>query len=174
MKHRFKLSTRIAFGFGCLIALACAIGAATYIGASKARDSLGVLVEERLPSENALRTLQLAVDRVKSTQRTLLMPDLAPDVLKRQYGFFSQAYGESDEAIKTYDALPHSAQELKTWGELKAVWSEWRSTNDAFMESIKKARRPLDSQSRQASRGLPEVPRRSPGPHGGRRRTHRG
>lgn len=107
-----RLNVRLGLGFGALIAIIFVLGWAGYYSASRNSQAIHEVASNQLPGVQALLTMNLQGNIVKTAQRTLLNPDINEAVRQRQAGFFAKAR-ESYEAAE----VPRSCQEDKGDGQ---------------------------------------------------------
>ncbi|HPP54374.1 MAG TPA: MCP four helix bundle domain-containing protein, partial [Thermoguttaceae bacterium] len=90
----------------------------------------------KLPSVQALQTMQIGAERIKAAQRTLLNLGLSAEIRTRQRDNVAKARQMYEEAWKTYEALPKTAQEEELWKELVPAWQQWRADNNKFFQLL--------------------------------------
>ena len=127
-----KLATRLALGFGSMVAMVVLVGIASYYSLSQNTKTIGELATDSLPSVQSILTLRDEVMAIKSSVRTLLNLDLAPDVRARQSDTVAKARTSYDAAWKTYDAISKPAAEAALWKDVQGLFSTLKTDNNEF------------------------------------------
>jgi methyl-accepting chemotaxis protein len=139
MFAEMKTRTKVLAGFGLAIAVAVIVGVVGYIGINK----LSAHVEEfgmvRLPSAQSLFDIKVEGEQIKNTQQTLLNLDIDATTRQRQYGNVKTAREQYEAAWKTYEALPHTPEEIELWKQFVPAWQEWRNDNNEFFRLTREA-----------------------------------
>ncbi len=133
---RMKTGTKILVGFALALAITAIVGVVGYQGISSLGGHVEAVGKVKLPSVQALQTMQIGAERIKAAQRTMLNLSMSADVRARQRDNVAKARQMYEEAWKTYEALPKTAQEEELWKELVPAWQQWRADNNKFFQLL--------------------------------------
>ncbi|MBI5822109.1 MAG: bacteriohemerythrin [Verrucomicrobia bacterium] len=128
-----KLSIKLALGFGCMIALAVVLGLAGYYSSARNSQTIHNLTVYQLPGVQALLTMRLQGNIVKTVQRTLLNPDISEAIRQRQAAFLAKARESYEAAYNSFDAIPKNAAEEALWKDLQPAWQAWIKDSQEFV-----------------------------------------
>ncbi|MCS7306599.1 MAG: methyl-accepting chemotaxis protein [Thermoguttaceae bacterium] len=134
---QMKTGTKILVGFGVAVAITLVIGLIGYRGLGAVTKDVEEIGKVRLPSVEALYLIRLGGEQVKTAQRTLLNPNLTPEIRTRQYDNVAKARQMYDEAWKRYEALPITKEEEELWKQFVPVWQQWREESTKFFQMYK-------------------------------------
>jgi methyl-accepting chemotaxis protein len=128
-----KLATRLTLGFGSLTLVAVGLGIASYYGSARNAVAIGDLAQTQMPALQALKKTESALNIIKASQRTMLNLGIDSAVRKRQDELLGKSKSLSDEAFKSYRALPKGKEEEALWQQFQAEWAVWSKDNDEFL-----------------------------------------
>jgi methyl-accepting chemotaxis protein len=132
-----KIGYRLIIGF-VLIALATVnLGWIGYSGLNDTKLALEKTSNQYLPGVESLARLRYNVNGVMAAQRTLLLPSLSKKDREAQYEIIAKFREGYAEAIKVYEAIPHSSEVAKTFENLKSAIAEAKIDNDRIFSWIK-------------------------------------
>jgi PAS domain S-box-containing protein len=137
MFKNMKTATKVVTGFGFGILVMVVVGITGYYGISKLTGHIEEIGVVRLPSISGLKDIQIGGERIKTVQRTLLQPDLAIDVRKRQYDNIVKAREFYEAGWKLYEPLPQTPEEAELWEQFVPAWQEWKNDNNEFFRLMK-------------------------------------
>jgi PAS domain S-box-containing protein len=137
MLKNMKTATKVVVGFGFGILVMVVVGITGYYGISKLTSHIEEIGVVRLPSISGLKDIQIGGERIKTVQRTLLQPDLAIDVRKRQYDNVAKAREFYEAGWKLYEPLPQTPEEAELWKQFVPAWQEWKNDNNEFFRLMK-------------------------------------
>ena len=121
-----KLQSKLQAGFMVCNVILLIVGVAGYLGISKIDKHLEDISGNRLPSIYSLQTIYEAQTTVKAANRTLLIPSLQDDLVKRQHKDMKDAFERADKAWKVYDPLPQTKEEEVLWNKFVPQWEAWK------------------------------------------------
>lgn len=133
---QMKTGTKILFGFGLALAITVVVGVVGYRGIGSLGSHVEDISQVRLPGVEALQTIKLGAEQIKTVQRTLLNWDISSEVRADQQKIIADARAMYETAWKTYESLPKSPEEEKLWNELVPFWQQWRQENNKFFELV--------------------------------------
>jgi methyl-accepting chemotaxis protein len=134
-----KTRTKVLVGFGLAIAVAVIVGGVGYVGINKLSQHVEEVGMVRLPSAQSLFDIKVGAEQIKNAQRTLLNLDIDSPTRQRQYSNVNTAREEYEAAWKTYEALPHTPEEIQLWKQFVPAWQEWRNDNNEFFRLTREA-----------------------------------
>ncbi|HQL21517.1 MAG TPA: methyl-accepting chemotaxis protein [Opitutaceae bacterium] len=127
-----QLGTKLALGFGSIVAIVLLLGGLSFYGSDKNARNLDDLAHNQLPAVSALLSLQNNANIVKTCLRTLTNLDLEPAVRQAQYTNIDTARSEIERLWKRYDATARTAEEETAWRDFQASWVALRKENNEF------------------------------------------
>ncbi len=138
MAKNFTLRTRLLLSFGAVALFTLLLGGVGYLGVSRGIQAVTRLGAEELPKVKNLLIIGSEAENIRGTLRTLAIPGLPPEVRQRQYRTLQEARATYEKAWKTYEALPHSPEEIERWKAFGTLWKAWREENNQALELAKK------------------------------------
>lgn len=108
------------------------VGVSGYWGLTTVTSYLKASVEERLPSIEALKTMQVGLQAIRIAQRTYLNPALSEEEFKRQDKNIAAAREKYQVSIAIYAPIKRGAEKDDVWKQLLAAVEEWKKENDVF------------------------------------------
>ncbi len=133
-----SLAMKIGGGFALLAVLALVIGLFGYYGAVKNGKAINEIGSVRLSAVDSLLAIKNGADNIRGTTRTLGIPGLSAEMRQRQYANLDTARETYGAAWKTYETLPHSAEEEALWKQFVSAWDVLRAENNKYIEMCKK------------------------------------
>jgi len=127
-----KLKTKLLSGFLLVAVVTAIVGGIGYWGILGLGGRIREIADVRMPSVASLLEIKIGAERVKAVQRTLLDPDLDPVTRERQPENLAAARKQYEEAWKTYEPLPQTAEEAELWKQFVPAWQQWRTDNNEF------------------------------------------
>ncbi|MBN2445676.1 MAG: MCP four helix bundle domain-containing protein, partial [Phycisphaerae bacterium] len=137
MLKGLPLATKLALGFASLMAIALALGGVGYYAVSSGAEAIDELGVVRLPGVNSLLTIKGSAENIRCTMGTLGIPGLSTDVRQQQYDNLLAARDVYGAAWKTYEQLPHTAEEMQLWAQFVPAWDAWREQNNKYVQLCK-------------------------------------
>jgi methyl-accepting chemotaxis protein len=134
----WTIGRKLMASFILVSLITAALGAVGYYAVYVGAKSLQEVADVRLPSVDALLEIGARCQDIRGTTRTLLIPNLPPDVRARQPGNLAAAREAYEAAWKKYEALPHTEEEAQVWEQLKPLWQTWREQNNKLLELCKR------------------------------------
>jgi methyl-accepting chemotaxis protein len=132
-----KLHTKLIGGFLIVAAVTLFVGALGYFNVKKLGSALYEVGAIRLPSIQGLALINEAQTCVDSAENALLCEDLDEQARKEQYQRIAEAWKRVDEGLKTYEPLPQTTEEEKTWKEFVPAWQAWKKDHETYMQLCK-------------------------------------
>jgi methyl-accepting chemotaxis protein len=132
-----RLSVKLIGGFMIVAGITTVVGVVGFLGLGTMRGHIETIGMNRLPGVQSLLVIDGSLGRIKTAQRTLLNPNLAPEDRARQYTNIENARAEYKKAWDVYEPLPQTPEEAKLWKEFVVAVNEWKKENDKFTELSK-------------------------------------
>jgi len=117
--------------------ITAALGGVGYYAAHVGAKSLHEVADIRLPGVEALKEIGARCQDIRGTTRTLMIPNLPPEVRARQPGNLAAAREAYEAAWKVYEGLPKTGEEARLWDQLQPLWQAWRTENNKLLELCK-------------------------------------
>ena len=108
-------------------------------GLSKFIDSTEKMSNERLPAIQSILSMKLAIEQIKSSQRTLLLPSISAEEKNNQYLIIEQALNDLAKNQEIYNNIPKTEKEKKLWEDSKEQFQILCTKNNTFLEICKKS-----------------------------------
>lgn len=121
-----KLRTKLLAGFMACIIILLIVGIVGYVSIVKVDNHLDEIATNRLPSIYNLEIINEAQTAVKAANRSMLIPALSEDEIKRQEKNIKDAFERVDKAWKIYDPLPQTKEEEVLWKQFVPQWEAWK------------------------------------------------
>jgi len=134
MRSRWTVGKKLMAAFSAVTVITLFLGLAGYYAAQQGYQSADQLGKQELPALQSILLIKQGQQQIKVAQRTLLDFDQDQTARQRQYENVAKARERYEEAWKTYDALPHTAEETQLLEQLRSAWATWRSENEKFFE----------------------------------------
>ena len=126
--------SKLICGFLTVAAITACVGGIGYWGVHRLTGSVDAIGTERLPSVDSLLTIKGQFDNIRGTLRTLGMPGLTKEMRERQANNLKSARETYQVAWKSYEELPHSAEEAKLWEQFSPMWEALVKENNKALE----------------------------------------
>jgi len=130
--RNIKIGIRLVVSFILISLLAVCVGLVGYTGISDTKDSLDNVSKEILPGIVALYEMNVNIRNVVVVQRSLLIEEASNE----ENNFQKNNYKSSKEAIlaaiKKYEPLKQTPDEVVAWKELSPLLDEFMSLNDKY------------------------------------------
>jgi methyl-accepting chemotaxis protein len=134
MKSRWTVGRKLMATFSAVTVITLFLGLAGYYAAQQGYRAADQLGKQALPALQSILLIKQGQQQIKVAQRTLVDFDQDQTARQRQYENVAKVRQEYEEAWKTYDALPHTAEESQLLEQLRSAWAGWRSENEKFFE----------------------------------------
>ena len=134
MSTTWTIGRKLATAFVVVGVITFALGSVGYYAVRGDRLVVEDLGTQHLPAVDSLNQLRQGATAIKTAQRTLLVPDLDPQVRQRQYENVNRIREEYQAAWKTYEALEKSGAEAELWAKVVPAWEAWKIENNKYFE----------------------------------------
>ncbi len=135
---KLKLQTKLIGSFVIVAGVTLVVGIVGWNGSADLRGHIEEIGNVEFPSVCAMMTIEKGLEELKSSQRSLLNPNLSDEIRQRQYQNMNKALDRCKEGISTYENLPHTADEKSTFEKFKSLFKEWTEANEEFFVASKK------------------------------------
>ena len=126
MLKSMRMGTKILLSFAVALALALVIGAVGYITADDVTSRLNDIGDARMPSLDALWTVNEAQTDAARNMNALMLPHADAALRQSAKTGFEEALKRIDDKGKVYEALPHHAETLALWKDAMTKMASWR------------------------------------------------
>jgi methyl-accepting chemotaxis protein len=144
MFKKQKLSVKLLGGFATVALITLAVGLVGYWGVNRLGGHLYEVAMVRLPSVEALETINEAQTAVKAAERTLLLSGLTEAMVAEQLTRLKAAWERVDKANKTYEPLPQTKAEEAKWKQFLPAWQAWKKDHEAVLNLVQESRKAND------------------------------
>lgn len=129
MKTGIKLTTKLVAGFtvmGVMLLIGGFVGSS---GISQMSDNLSRFSEIRMPAVQAMGVVREAQQDISAKVQALLIPELFNDEAEklRLLSHLDEAWARAEDGWNSYEALARTPEEEALWGNLTALWAEWKA-----------------------------------------------
>ncbi|WP_284616812.1 methyl-accepting chemotaxis protein [Aquabacterium humicola] len=140
MFNNVSLKSKILALLGVGILALAAVIVIAFLGLRRDAEMLDEVGRNRLPSVNALQTINEAQTAIRSANRYIDSMVAYPADLKdldRQLQRKGEAWQRVDKAWKVYEPLPQEAEEAQVWKQFVQQWETWKA-GDARLTTLAK------------------------------------
>ncbi len=134
MTKGWTIGRKLMASFLLVSTITAILGGVGYYAVTNGAKHIDVIGMARMPSVDRLLAVKGGGDNVRGILRTLGIPGLSPEMLRRQYDNLTTAREEYENAWKAYEALPRSEETTRLWNEFVPAWNNWRAENSKFIE----------------------------------------
>ncbi len=128
----FKISKKLALGFGSIIFIALVIGVVSFLSLTRVNYYFTDVSEVRMPGVSNLKEMEYGLEKLRVAQRTLLSASLPDEEKKVQLQNINKSREIYGAAMQNYIALPHSEDEKELWRQFEQKLEEWKGVNLEF------------------------------------------
>ena len=136
MFAKMKTGTKVLAGFAIALVVAIAVGLVGYRGISQLATQVDEIGGVRAPAVKSLLEVQVAAERIKTAQRTLINLNTDTTVRSRQMDNIKKARESYEACFKVYEALPQTSEEEAIWKQFQPAWQQWRTENNEFFKTM--------------------------------------
>jgi methyl-accepting chemotaxis protein len=129
-----SLQKKLFGAFSLVAAICLLVGLTGWWGSSRLKEILFTTSLEKVPALEAVLSLSLALEAMKSTERTLLDATLSLAQRDAEYAALAKAREKADTTMANFSSFTHSPAELELWQEFTGQFAGWKSELDAFLE----------------------------------------
>jgi methyl-accepting chemotaxis protein len=130
--NNLKIGTKILGGFALVALITLIVGIIGFVGVNRVSSSFHDVVDEQLPSIEALMQIETGFENLRGAHRTLLNPNLSREDKARQFRNIANARERYGKAIQRYELLEQSSEEQVLWREFNQKVLVWRNANVEF------------------------------------------
>ncbi|MEW6173925.1 MAG: methyl-accepting chemotaxis protein [Bacillota bacterium] len=134
MIQKMKLGAKTIAALCAVTLIAVVVGLVGYLGMAGIIKMTDEIAENNLPSVQALLTINQAQTAIKAAERTMLVPGITQEELRRQPVNIKKAWEEIDAAWKKYESVKHSEEQEALWKEFVPVWEAWKQDHEEFLK----------------------------------------
>ena len=135
MFKKFKISTKLIFGFAIISAIMAVVGYVGYQSMNKIKNSHLEYSRVQLPSVLSIGTIFESIRSITIGERGMLIPKLFINPVSRKKQYSLSAFERINKARGKYELLPHTEEEKKIWKDFSSLWEEWMKIHKQFIES---------------------------------------
>lgn len=129
---------KLVIGFAGILLVAISIGYIGYSGMTLIHSDLDDVTENSLPGIQTILIISEAITAIDGCENALLATNITPELEKEKYARMDSAKARADEAMKIYETLVHSEEEIRVLKEFESAWNNWWDHHEAFIELAKK------------------------------------
>lgn len=132
-----KIRAKLLFGFSAVITILIIVGFIALNGIYKVNGLLNEATTNRMPSVQALQTINEAQTAINSYERTMLITDGTYQTLafrESQYKKINEVWDRIDKAWATYLPLEQTKEEKIAWDLFVVSWEAWKKSSKEFFE----------------------------------------
>jgi methyl-accepting chemotaxis protein len=138
--NKMKLSKKLLMSFIGIGLVSLIVGLVGLFGINRLNSHLNEIGEVRLPSVNGLSMMQLGMEQIKASNRSLLVDDVIKDkeTLARQFSNIEASFKLYEQGLKIYEPLPQTKEEEKLWNEFVPLFKEWKEDVKVYHTLVNK------------------------------------
>ncbi len=135
MLENVTLAKKLMGGFITVAIITLIVGYAGFNGAMTLGTQIVEIGEVRLPSVESLLIVEKEFEAIRSSQRTLLNPNLNEADRTRQFGNITGARERYSKALEVYAPLPQTPEEAAEYKVFETAMKEWGEVNNRFIKA---------------------------------------
>jgi methyl-accepting chemotaxis protein len=136
---RLTVAKKLGLGFSGVSVIILLLGLIGYYSSERNKTEIVDIGMSKLPAVDCLLNLEATGNGIKAALRTLINPDMPPDIIKRQHDLIAEARKNYQVYWDKYDKLPKTPEAEKLWKEFTSEWGEFRTANNKALEMLKAA-----------------------------------
>ncbi len=140
-----RLRTKLLSAFVTVAMFAAVVGAIAWWNLTQLRGDLKEIAVNKLPALQALATIQLNAEEIRSNRRTMMSPNLRLNDVKVLLEKKEKARKSAQAAIKAFADLAMTSEEAVLWKEFSAAWNKFEESNDEYFRLGSDYQRTLES-----------------------------
>ena len=134
MFKNMKLKVKLLGGFSVIAVITLVVGFVGWKGVSKLSANFNELGKNTLPTVETVLDMEVQLQSLVASLRTLLNPNLTQEQRDEQYERIKNARAAYGELRKKYEAFPISAEEKAVWDQFVNMLKSWVDENNRFLE----------------------------------------
>jgi methyl-accepting chemotaxis protein len=136
MLGKMKMGQKIVASFAIAFALLLAIGAVALVATGRISRSVDDYSHRRLPSLSALAQVDDAKTTVQNGLTSLMLRRGNAAFRAEARAHVTENLGRIEAGISAYEAIPHRAETLALWKDVKEAIRAWRANIDALLPAL--------------------------------------
>ena len=132
-----KLSVKLIGGFFLVAMLVLLMGIVGWWGAFTLSDDIEEIGVVRLPSVQALMSIEKEYETLRLSQAVLIVPGLSQQEIQAQIDTLVQLRRDIADLRETFEALPATARETEIWRRAAEALNAWRDVNDEYLQLVR-------------------------------------
>jgi methyl-accepting chemotaxis protein len=137
-----SIKAKLTTGITLFIGLIGLVGVIGYNSIERLGKDVTELTEDHIPSIIHVATLRRCAYQLVNVQRTLLTPDISPDLYGKLMNEVKQIREDNDKSVKELEKVLVSKEEQRLWGQYKEIAAKRREANNAFFSLVKTLEKP--------------------------------
>jgi len=133
MHNQWTIGKQLITAFLTVAALAMVLGLVGYYGLVKSESAIDEIGVVRLPSVASTLEMEVHIESIAASIRTLLNPDNPLAVRQAQYQEIAKAREAYRAAMAIYEPLPQRADEAQEWQAFQKILPRWVAANDQVL-----------------------------------------
>lgn len=131
MKAGWTIGRKLIVSFVAVATITLLLGVVSYYGMTKGGQAIEEIGSVRLPSVENLLTIRGAQMMIMAGERGLINRQMMDhDVRQGQYRYIDNAFALANEAWKTYERLPQTAEEAEVARQFASEWEKWKQDHE--------------------------------------------
>jgi len=134
MFKNLKLGYKLMLGFSSIAFITLVLGIMGYYAVVKNSNTINEIGVVRLSSVESTLDMEVAIQNIVRSLRTLLIQGLSMEDYELQYKEIKQENEKYKEASEVYEPLPQTAEEAREWQAFTEIMPEWININNKVLE----------------------------------------
>lgn len=132
-----KIGTKIMSGFGAVALITLIVGFIGYTGLNSVSNSFHDVADIRMPSSEYLLKIEIGLESLRTSHRTLLNPHLDNDAINHEFRNIAEARASYSEGLEAFEKIEKTKEEEALWKDFRQKLVEWRDANNEFEALLK-------------------------------------
>ena len=132
---KFTLQKKLILGFSTVAAICALVGLVGWYGLGQLKGNLRQIAAQDVPALQEILSLKGNLTEIKGAEQALVNPALPPERRQEEYAVINQALQKAEGALKAYQDLEHSEEELKELENFRKTWTSLKEDIDQFLRA---------------------------------------
>jgi methyl-accepting chemotaxis protein len=132
-----NLKNKLLTAFLASSAIVLILGLSGYYYVSQLTTSIHTITDVQMASLDGLNQINEAQTAIDGAENALLTEEITGQARKALHERVASKWTQVDRGWKTYEPLPQTSEEEKTWKEFVPAWNAWKADHQTFMKLTK-------------------------------------
>jgi len=148
MRSQFTIRKKLIWSFLAMALITEVLGVVGYYGVNKGATSIKEIGAKRLPSMQSILTISKGQTAIDAAEKTLLCRNIDLAARSQEYVDIQATWQSIENALKTYQSLPHTDKENAAWNRFVLAWSVWKKDHEEYIRLSKEYNKYAEAQGK--------------------------